>query len=63
MLNFTITAAGDSYNDVNMLKTAEHGILFRPTEDMQRAFGEFPVADDHCELRTKIEESWSSLQD
>ncbi|MDP4727245.1 MAG: bifunctional phosphoserine phosphatase/homoserine phosphotransferase ThrH, partial [Desulfobacterales bacterium] len=29
-LNYTVISIGDSYNDITMLKEADHGFLFRP---------------------------------
>ena len=55
-LNFDVIAAGDSYNDLSMLQAADHGILFRPPENMKTEFPDFPVTTDHSELRARIEE-------
>ncbi|MCC5833835.1 MAG: bifunctional phosphoserine phosphatase/homoserine phosphotransferase ThrH [Opitutales bacterium] len=54
-LNFRIIAAGDSWNDLTMLQSADHGILFRPPENMRSAHPDFPVATDHSQLRKEIE--------
>lgn len=50
-LNFRVAAAGDSYNDTAMLSEADAGILFRPPENVVRAFPQFPVAHSYEELR------------
>jgi phosphoserine/homoserine phosphotransferase len=50
-LNYTVIAMGDSYNDTSMLKQAEHGILFRPPDNVIRDFPQFPVAMDYKELK------------
>ncbi len=42
-LNFKVIAAGDSYNDTNMLKEADKGILFCPPEKVIKEFPQFPV--------------------
>lgn len=57
-LNFTITAAGDSYNDVTMLQSADNGILFRPPESLVAEYPQFPVAKDHSELKQAILAAW-----
>ncbi len=49
-LNFKVVASGDSYNDVSMLKEADHGILFRPPENIIKEFPQFPVKNDYDEL-------------
>ncbi|HSM75503.1 MAG TPA: bifunctional phosphoserine phosphatase/homoserine phosphotransferase ThrH [Desulfobacterales bacterium] len=60
-LNFKIIGMGDSYNDINLLKESDTGILFRPPENVVREFPQFPVTRDYEELkpliRTALEES------
>eukprot|EP00971_Amphidinium_carterae_P093129 1843546-Amphidinium_carterae.1 len=53
-LNFRVIAVGDSFNDISMMKVAEHGILIYPSEKVKQAHPEFPVAKDHYDLRVKI---------
>ena len=48
---FRIVAAGDSYNDTTMLKTADAGILFRPPANVIADFPQFPVTTTYDELR------------
>jgi phosphoserine/homoserine phosphotransferase len=55
LLNFRTIAAGDSYNDTGMLAEADAGIFFRPPENVQRDFPQFPVASNYDELRRCIE--------
>lgn len=54
-LNFTILAAGDSYNDVTMLKSADQGVFFKPPPQITKEYPQFPVTQTHEELREKIE--------
>jgi len=54
-LNFEIIAAGDSYNDLSMIQSADHGIFFRPPQSLIEAYPETPVATTHAELRARIE--------
>ena len=49
-LGFQVVAAGDSYNDIAMLKTADRGILFRPPPKIVRQFPKFPVTKTYQEL-------------
>jgi phosphoserine/homoserine phosphotransferase len=49
-LNFQVTAAGDSYNDISMLTEAHAGILFRPPEELVGEYPQFPVTHSHEEL-------------
>lgn len=49
-LGFNVVAAGDSYNDIAMLKTADRGILFRPPQKIIRQFPRFKVATTYPQL-------------
>ena len=53
-LKYNSIAVGDSYNDINMLKEANHGILFRTTEKIAAEYPEFPVVHDYEELRNAL---------
>jgi len=50
-LNYKVIAIGDSYNDISMLRIAEHGILYNPPQN---------VADEHSDL--KVVKSYASLK-
>ena len=54
-LNFRTIAAGDSFNDVSMLKTAHAGIFFRPPAAIAAQFPQFPVTEDYAALRAAID--------
>jgi phosphoserine/homoserine phosphotransferase len=54
-LAYEVVAMGDSYNDISMLQTAEHGILFRPPENVIAEYPEFPVTTDYEELQRELE--------
>jgi phosphoserine/homoserine phosphotransferase len=49
-LNFQVVAAGDSYNDLSMLKEAEAGVLFRPPQQLVVEYPDFPVTQTYEEL-------------
>ena len=51
-LNYNVLAMGDSYNDINMLKAADRGVLFRPPRNVIDEFPQFPVATAYDELKT-----------
>jgi phosphoserine/homoserine phosphotransferase len=53
-LNYMVIAMGDSYNDTTMLSQAEHGILFRPPDNVRNDFPHFPVAMNYNELKSII---------
>jgi phosphoserine/homoserine phosphotransferase len=50
-LNYRVVAMGDSYNDITMLKAADHGILYRPPSNVVDEFPEFPVTTSYDELK------------
>jgi phosphoserine / homoserine phosphotransferase len=57
LMDYKIIAMGDSYNDTNMLKEADTGILFRPPENVIDEFPQFPVTHDFAELKRMIEKT------
>lgn len=54
-INFRVIAAGDSYNDTSMLAAADHGILFRPPQNVIDEFPHYPVATEYAYLKTLLE--------
>ncbi len=50
-LRFDVIAAGDSYNDTNMLAEADRGILFCPPQNVIDEFPQFPVVMDYEGLK------------
>jgi len=56
-LRFTVLAAGDSYNDTNMLGAADAGILFRPPNNVIEEFPQFPVTRTYEELDREVREA------
>jgi len=49
-LNFRVTAAGDSYNDISMLGAADHGILFWAPDNVKDEYPDFPSCEAYDEL-------------
>ena len=60
LLNFEVVAAGDSYNDTTMLKEADHGILFRPPDNVIKELPQFPVTRTYDELKRAFVEASAS---
>ncbi len=60
-MNFTVVAAGDSYNDTTMLAQANAGILYRPPENVIREFPQFPVTRNYEELRAEIDKAFARV--
>jgi phosphoserine / homoserine phosphotransferase len=56
-LQYTVVAFGDSYNDINMLKEAHQGILFRPSQNVINDCPQFPVVNEYGELKKMIEQN------
>ena len=54
-LNFTVIAAGDSYNDTAMLAQADHGFLFRSPANVIAEFAQYRHTRDYDELRDLID--------
>ena len=54
-LGFEVIAIGDSYNDSTMLDAANHGILFRPPQNIRSEFPHFPVIETYEELKLLLE--------
>ncbi len=53
-LNLRVIAVGDSYNDITMLQAADHGILFRPPDNVTAEFPRLPVTREYAELQDAI---------
>lgn len=53
-LKYHVIAAGDSYNDTNMLGEADQGILFKAPANVIEEFPQFPVATTYNELKAEI---------
>ncbi len=55
VLNFQVIAAGDSYNDTNMLGAADAGFFIHPPEAIVAQFPQFPVNHSYAELKANID--------
>ena len=55
-LNFQTIAAGDSFNDVTMLREADKGIFFRPPTEIAKQFPQFLVVQNYNEFKTILSE-------
>ncbi|MBA4149475.1 MAG: bifunctional phosphoserine phosphatase/homoserine phosphotransferase ThrH [Verrucomicrobia bacterium] len=49
-LNYTVIAAGDSFNDTTMLAEANAGFLFHAPEHIQKQFPQFPAVEEYNDL-------------
>ena len=50
-LNFKVIALGDSYNDISMLRKAEHGILYRPPQNVIDDNPDISVVNSYSQLK------------
>ena len=55
-LKFKVFASGDSYNDINMLNTADLGIFFQAPEHIKEEYPHLLTASSHNELKKILEE-------
>jgi len=55
-LNFKIFAAGDSFNDLSMIRAADAGCLFRPPASIRTQCPDLPSVEDYEGLLKHIEE-------
>jgi phosphoserine/homoserine phosphotransferase len=55
-LEFTVHAAGDSYNDTSMLAEADRGVLFRCPDNVAAEFPQFRRTETYAELMSALME-------
>jgi len=53
-LNYTVFAAGDSFNDTSMLAEADHGFLFNAPEKVLSEFPQFPSIKTYSQLKSEF---------
>jgi phosphoserine/homoserine phosphotransferase len=56
-LNFTVIAAGDSYNDTAMLGAAHAGFFIHAPAAIAAQFPQFPVTESYDQLRAEIDQA------
>lgn len=49
-IGFRVVAAGDSYNDLTMLRAADRGVLFNPPVAIEQKYTAYPVARNYPTL-------------
>ena len=49
-MNYSVIAAGDSFNDTAMLSEAHQGILFRAPDGVKKQFPAFPAVETYAEM-------------
>lgn len=53
-IGFEVRAAGDSYNDITMLKNAHRGVLFNAPANIKKEFPRFKTTRNYSELRKAL---------
>ena len=53
-MGYDTIAAGDSYNDLDMIRASKAGFLFRSTEQIRRDHPELPAYETFADLREAI---------
>lgn len=61
-VNFSVLAAGDSYNDLSMIQTADAGAFFRPPQSIAAENPNIPVFTEYKEFFTFIRNFLSELK-
>ena len=56
-IGFDTIAAGDSYNDLDMIKASKAGFLFRSTEQIKKDYPELPAFEEFDDLLKAIKEA------
>jgi phosphoserine / homoserine phosphotransferase len=59
-LSYKVIAIGDSYNDINMLRKADLGILYRPPQNVIDDHKDLAAVDSYEELKNIISERLES---
>ncbi len=53
-MNLRTIAVGDSFNDVAMIRSADVGVLFRPSDKVTEAHPDLPVTHDYESLLSRL---------
>ncbi len=53
-IGYETIASGDSYNDLGMIEASKAGFLFRSTEEIKKAYPQFPAFESYEELLAAI---------
>ena len=53
-IGYETIASGDSYNDLGMIEASKAGFLFRTTEEIKKAYQQYPAFETYAELLAAI---------
>jgi len=54
-INMRVFAAGDSFNDLAMIREADHGCLFRAPDQIRKDHADIPCVDTFADLLSQID--------
>ena len=53
-IGYRVHAAGDSFNDIDMLKAADRGVFFNPPQTIAEKFPQFKITRNYVQLRQAL---------
>ncbi len=56
-IGFDTIAAGDSYNDLEMIEASKAGFLFRSTDQIRKDYPQYPAFEDYDEFLAAIKDA------
>jgi len=56
LLKYRVTASGDSYNDLTMLKAADKGVLFKPPATIAKKNRKYAVTKSYKQLLKALDQ-------
>ena len=59
-IGYNVLAAGDSFNDLGMIKTANEGFLFKSPEHIQKSNPEIKAYEEYSELLAEIKKVYKT---
>lgn len=60
-LGYRVFAAGDSFNDIPMLESADAGFFFQAPDNVASAFPQYPRAESYSELQALLDGARAAL--
>ncbi|MCF7952835.1 MAG: bifunctional phosphoserine phosphatase/homoserine phosphotransferase ThrH [Spirochaetales bacterium] len=55
-IGFSVLAAGDSYNDLTMIREADHGALFKAPESIKQEHPDLPAIENYTDFMKVIDQ-------
>jgi phosphoserine/homoserine phosphotransferase len=61
-MNYSVIAAGDSFNDIAMLLAANVGIFFRAPDAVKKQFPQFKAVESYADLMKLIRQAMAEME-